>query len=65
MFEYKIQEIKKQTFMKRAMKTEQLQEILNENAAQGWKLGRIVSAEIGNSLNIGKAVMLVIFIKEN
>ena len=59
--EYKIVELKKKSWTKGAMKTEQLEEILNQWGSDGWILDRVVSAEVSGTLNIGKDVLLIIF----
>lgn len=62
---YKVAEFKTKKFLRGRMTGEQLEAALNEYAAQGWTLDRIVAGETARFMGLGeKDVFLVIFQKD-
>lgn len=64
MYEYKIIEQKQKSLFKGKMKSQDLENLLNEYAGQGWILDRIVDAETMSKIGISKDVFMVIFRRE-
>jgi hypothetical protein len=59
--EYKVVEQKKKSWMKGVMRAEDLENVLNEHANQGWTLDRIVAGETFSFITGDKDVFLLIF----
>ncbi len=61
MASYKVVEQKHKSFMKGRMTSQDLEDILNQNATAGWVLDRIVAGETFSMITGGKDVFLIIF----
>jgi hypothetical protein len=64
MLTYKVVEKKHRSFLKGRMTAQDLEDLINEYAASGWILDRIVSGETALFMGLGdKDVFLLIFRK--
>ena len=64
MTEYKIVEQQQKSLFKGNMKAKDLENLLNENAKDGWILDRIVDADTTSKIGLSRDVFLIIFKKE-
>ena len=62
MHRYMVVEKKTKTFLKGAITAQQLQDLINEHASQGWDLDRILAGETARFMGVSdKNVFLLVF----
>ena len=62
---YKVVEQKQRSFLKGRMTGQQLEDLINKHAQDGWILGRIVAGETAKFMGMGdKDVFLLVFRQE-
>ncbi len=61
MAQYKVVEQKAKSFLKGVMKAQDLEDLINQYANEGWDLDRIVAGETASFVTGSKDVFLIIF----
>jgi len=65
MLEYKVLEQKHKSFMRGRMTAQDLENLINQYAGEGWTLDRIVAGETGHLMGlVDKDVFLLVFKRE-
>lgn len=65
MLEYKVVEQKQKSFLRGRMTAQDLENAINQYAAEGWTLDRIVAGETAHFMGLGdKDVFLLVFKRE-
>jgi hypothetical protein len=65
MLEYKVVEQKQKSFLRGRMTAQDLENSINQYAAEGWTLDRIVAGETAEFMGLGdKDVFLLVFKRE-
>lgn len=65
MLEYKVVEQKHKSFLRGRMSAQDLEKSINQYAADGWVLDRIVAGETARFMGLGdKGVFLLVFTRE-
>ncbi len=61
MYTYKVVEQKHKTMLGGRFKPVDLEDLLNQHAAEGWEFDRIIAGEVVSAMTNGKDVFLVVF----